>query len=77
MNNNNSPKRQTPEPTTHNTQALRVTCYRCSKDYVLTVRTTEYQAWMDGAILQDAMPSLTSTKRRLLIDGVCLNCDAE
>jgi hypothetical protein len=74
VNHNISPKRQAPEPTIHPKQALRVTCHRCSKDYVLTVRTSEYQAWMDGALLQDAMPSLNRTKRKLLVDGVCMDC---
>lgn len=33
--------------------------------------------WIEGAMIQDAMPELTATQRETLISGLCFTCQAE
>lgn len=49
-------------------------CPWCKKAWTLTVTVAEYRKWLDGHHIQDAMPSVPSGERELLISGVCEPC---
>ena len=53
---------------------LIITCPFCHKDH--TVYTTEesYNKWVNGELIQNAMPFLTPTEREQLISHLCPEC---
>jgi len=50
------------------------TCPQCNKEQGLTVKYSEYQAWKDGALIQNAFVSLTAGEREILKTGICEKC---
>ena len=51
--------------------AWRVTCPECEETVTVSVPTHEYEAWKDGMLIQDAMPSLSRDDRERLMTGLC------
>lgn len=64
-----------PEPDdTQEMHIFHVTDPNCETMFLLPVPVSEYQAWKDGMLIQDAMPSLTKDDRELLLSGTCPKC---
>lgn len=53
---------------------FRVEDPNCGKIFTIPVPESERQAWVDGALIQDAMPSLGHDDRELLLSGTCPTC---
>jgi predicted nucleic acid-binding Zn ribbon protein len=50
-------------------------CPLCNKQWELTVLESEFDAWfVDGQLIQHAMPSLSGSERELLISNICPHC---
>lgn len=56
---------------------LEVDCRICGKTHRLLVDETDYNAWLNGTCIQNAMPYLTADERELLISHTCGDCWAE
>ena len=54
-----------------------ITCPFCGEDYAVEVDLAQYEAWQNGALIQNAMPDLTPTEREQLISGLCPKCQAK
>lgn len=51
------------------------TCPFCGELNVITVSEEEYERYyLDGMMIQDAMPDLTPTEREMIISGICPSC---
>ena len=50
---------------------FRVTCPICQETAVVKVKQSEYDAWKDGMLIGDAMPSVTKDDRERLMTGLC------
>jgi len=64
-------------PDIENTQEMyifRVDDPNCGKQFLIPVPQEEYKNWVDGMLIQDAMPSLDQPSRELLISGTCPEC---
>jgi len=53
---------------------VEVTCHSCSKNHSIKVPLAGHAQWMDGELIQDALPELSSGERELLISGTCDDC---
>ena len=49
-------------------------CKKCKKEFTLQVRESDYNRWLEGTLIQQAMPYLTVGERELLISGICSEC---
>jgi hypothetical protein len=49
-------------------------CIECNHPGQVRVPRLEYQAWRDGGLIQDAMPSLSAAERELIISGTHGEC---
>lgn len=50
------------------------TCIICLFRYEIEVPKEGYKKWMEGVLIQDAMPELHEDDRELFISGVCFKC---
>ena len=50
------------------------TCPFCGKAHTVEVEFTAYTAWLNGELIQNAMPNLSATEREQLISGLCPAC---
>lgn len=50
------------------------TCPFCGKESSFLVRDEDFDAWQNGALIQDVMWYLDSTEREKLISGICSDC---
>lgn len=53
---------------------ISVKCRCCGQEYILNVTDDGYNAYMNGALVQDAFPCISPEDRELLISGLCENC---
>jgi hypothetical protein len=53
---------------------IEVTCHRCNQNYSIEVSVEGHEKWQEGALIQDALPELSSGERELLISGTCDYC---
>lgn len=53
---------------------ISIKCRCCGKEHILNVANDEYNAYMNGALVQNAFPTLPPEYRELLISGLCENC---
>lgn len=53
---------------------FRVVDPNCGNTFLIPVPMSEHDAWIDGMLIQDAMPSLNKEDRELLISGTCPEC---
>lgn len=58
------------EPTTVITKE----CPFCFKTGSVRVKLSEFQAWRDGMLIQNAFKSLNADQRELLMTGICPQC---
>ena len=56
---------------------VKITCPFCGIDHTIKVKSTQYEAWQNGELIQNAMPDLTPIEREQLISGLCPKCQAE
>lgn len=49
-------------------------CPFCGTVHTVDVDINEYLSWMEGELIQYAMPTLTATEREQLISQVCPDC---
>jgi len=50
------------------------TCRRCKNQVEMKVFIEDVTAWENGALIQNAMPYLSSEEREILISGTCGPC---
>ena len=53
---------------------VHVRCRLCGESHFLSVPTTQFRAWKQGQLIQNAIPLLDRTQRELLISGTCDPC---
>ena len=53
---------------------LSVRCFMCGEETVLTVPKKGFEAWQNGALIQDALPKMSVVEREALISGMCADC---
>lgn len=51
-----------------------VKCRVCGQEHSLLTSESGYQQWIDGELIQRAMPELKPNDRELLISGTCSGC---
>lgn len=51
-----------------------IKCPFCGKEYQVEVPEKGYERWLDGALIQNAMPEVSPKVREALISGICENC---
>ncbi|MCU1326627.1 MAG: hypothetical protein JWN34_1997 [Bryobacterales bacterium] len=56
------------------TTIISATCVDCNQAKQFTVPSASYDAWANGAHIQDAMPEVPEGERELLISGICGTC---
>lgn len=49
-------------------------CSRCRREAQLEVSDAGYQAWVNGTLIQNALPELSEDDREILISGICGPC---
>lgn len=49
-------------------------CIRCGKLYQFEVPNEGYKRWLEGELIQKALPMLTPDQRELMISGICGKC---
>ena len=50
---------------------IKCTCPLCDTAQVIGVRESDYVAWKNGSLAQDAFPYLDADERETLISGIC------
>jgi hypothetical protein len=50
------------------------TCKVCKEESVMEMWQADYEAWQNGAYIQDSAPYLSVDERELLISGICGSC---
>lgn len=53
---------------------LEATCSMCKKTKRIIVDPTGYHKWLNGTLIQNALPDVPSQDRELLISGICGSC---
>ena len=56
---------------------LEITCPFCGKSHFVEVAESDYNAWQNGALAQNAFPYLSATEREQLISHSCPQCQAD
>ena len=56
------------------TVELSIKCRRCEKHHKLRIPRENYNRWIDGEVIQSALPMLTANQRELLISKTCGVC---
>lgn len=51
-----------------------ITCPFCGANHEVKVDFMAYTNWLDGELIQNAMPDLTPTEREQLISRICPKC---
>ena len=49
-------------------------CPFCGKKVEVEVEESQYIAWLNGALVQDAFPTMSATNREILLTGMCPKC---
>ncbi len=50
------------------------TCPICKKETIICVESSDFEAWQNGTLIQDAMWYLSPEERESLISGICPKC---
>ena len=53
---------------------LMIVCTCCAKEYLIGTTKSGYVAWLEGALIQDAMPDVSRDMREMFISGTCPEC---
>jgi hypothetical protein len=51
-----------------------IRCIKCKKLHTIAVARKDYDAWINGALIQNVMPYLSLDQRELLISKICGKC---
>lgn len=51
-----------------------IICPFCGKDHEVEVSEKAFYEWQNGALIQNAMPTLSATEREQLISHICPAC---
>jgi hypothetical protein len=54
--------------------ALARTCVVCGTARPVHCTEEQYQAWENGALIQQAMPDVPPAEREMLLSGICAEC---
>lgn len=54
--------------------AHNITCVGCGNKQIVTMKIADYQAWKDGALIQNVASYLSAAERELLISQTCGTC---
>lgn len=53
---------------------VEVICIECRKPWQVPCTEEQYHTWLDGELIQKAMPDVSREARELLLSGVCPAC---
>ncbi len=53
---------------------LQIGCNCCGNDYLVGTTESGYIAWLEGALIQDAMPDVSPDLREMFISATCPKC---
>lgn len=53
---------------------LEITCPFCGQIHYVECLESEFQAYMDGALAQDAFTTLSVTEREQIVSRICPEC---
>ena len=53
---------------------VEVQCVMCKKTHIVKVPKDGYRKWLNGALIQNAMPEVPPAERELLISNICGTC---
>ena len=56
---------------------VRIQCPFCGTIHSVFVDAAGFYAWVDGALIQDALPDLSATEREQLISRLCPDCQKD
>lgn len=58
----------------YNKDAIKVTCPRCGKTFIVFVDLGGIEKYENGMPIQDAFPTTSTDAREMLLSGFCPNC---
>ena len=53
---------------------LQIGCTCCGEGYIVGTTESGYIDWLEGALIQDAMPAMDKSIREMFISGTCPKC---
>jgi hypothetical protein len=53
---------------------LQIGCTCCGEGYIVGTTESGYIDWLEGALIQDAMPEMDKSIREMFISGTCPEC---
>ena len=53
---------------------LMIACTCCAKEYLMGTTKSGFLAWLEGEMIQDAMPDMVREYREMFISGTCPRC---
>lgn len=56
---------------------IEINCPVCGRYHYVACNEFEYENWLNGELIQNAMPELTPTEREQLISRLCPICQEE
>ena len=56
---------------------LPITCPLCGDITTVKVDALGFEAWLNGALIQEALPEESPTTRETLISGLCTSCQSK
>jgi len=55
-------------------KCIEINCPSCGDLHSVAVNDSNYNKWVGGELIQNAMPNLTPTEREQLISRICPRC---
>jgi hypothetical protein len=55
-------------------KSINLTCIFCCREHSVLVNKDSCDKWVDGELIQNAMPELNPTQREQLISKICPDC---
>lgn len=56
---------------------VKINCPFCGTIHYVEVNEKNYEAWINGELIQNAMPELSPTEREQLISNLCPKCQED
>ena len=56
---------------------IAIRCPFCGTIHYVEVNEKNYEAWINGELIQNAMPELSPTEREQLISNLCPKCQED
>ena len=53
---------------------MEIACWKCDVVTDVPVLNSEFEAWQNGELIQNAMPDLNNDDREMLISKICPKC---